>query len=94
MFPKQITQAKVAIKTPYGNVENSWEMKGAKFSMNLKVPFNTKARVILTKKEIESLVINGEEWKDFRMKKHSIIIGDSTIVLGSGIYQIKYDRES
>lgn len=93
-FPKQITQAKVAIKTPYGNVENSWEMKGAKFSMNLKVPFNTKARVILTKKEIESLVINGEEWKDFRMKKHSIIIGDSTIVLGSGIYQIKYDRES
>jgi len=88
--PKQITQATVDIPTPYGKIHHNWEKKGANFSMNLKVPFNTKAKVILTKKEIESLLINGDKWEAFRKKHQTKLIDNSTIILGSGAYQMEY----
>jgi alpha-L-rhamnosidase len=89
-FPKQITQATVDIPTPYGKIHNNWEKKGANFSMNLKVPFNTKAKVILTKKEMESLLINGVKWEEFRKGHQMKVIDDTTIILGSGVYQIEF----
>ena len=90
-FPEQITQTTVEIPTPYGKIQNSWEKKGANFLMNLHVPFNTKANVVLTKEEMESLLINGEKWEAF-YKEHQMEVNDtSTIILGSGTYQIEYE---
>jgi alpha-L-rhamnosidase len=89
-FPKKLTQAMVEIPTPYGKIHNDWKKKGAAFSMNLQVPFNTKAKIILTKKAIESLNINGDKWKVFQKGNKMEIINNSTIVLGSGAYQIEF----
>ena len=89
-YPEQINQTSVDIPTPYGTISNSWEKKGTNFSMRLIIPFNTTAKLILTEKEIESLLINGAKWKPF-CKNHQIeVIDNTTIMLGSGTYQIEY----
>lgn len=93
VFPSKITQTTVNIPTPFGSLSNSWKVQGTHFSMNLEVPFNTKAKVILTKKELETLTINGVSFKDFQKKNKTSIIDDSTLVIGSGFYSIKYQKE-
>ncbi len=39
--------------------------------MTLEVPFNTKAKIILTQKEFESLKINGIFFKEFQKENKS-----------------------
>ncbi len=89
-FSKQITQTTVNIPTPYGTIHNNWEVHDANFSMTLEVPFNTKAKIILTQKELESLKINGVSFKDFQKENKSQTVYNSTLVLGSGKYTIEY----
>ena len=86
-FPSQITSTDVTIPTPYGNIENNWSINSSVLTMNLKVPFNTKARLVLTQKEYESLKIND---KDFKDEIYSEELDDHTIILGSGEYKIEY----
>jgi len=87
--PESITNTTVNIPTPYGDIHNSWEQNGSVFSMNLKVPFNTKARVIISEKERESLRINGMAFKNANNMKFS---DNSKVILGSGNYQIEYTK--
>lgn len=89
VFQKAITQTTVSVPTPYGNIDNSWETKGSNFSMDLRVPFNTKARLSITPEELKSLKINGESWGQFQSKNNTII-KDSVLLLGSGYYEIEY----
>ena len=93
IFPKAITETTVSVPTPYGSIDNSWEIKESNFSMNLQVPFNTKARVVLSPTELQSLKINGEPWEQFQKTDKNIIINDSILSLGSGEYQIEYVKK-
>ena len=93
IFPKSITQTTVTVPTPYGHIYNSWEIDEANFTMNLKVPFNTKAKIRISTEELKSLTINGDSWEDFK-KSNDITIGtNSLLVLGSGNYKIKYAKQ-
>ena len=58
--------------------------------MNLKVPFNTKAKVVLSLTELQSLKINGETWEQFQKNNKTVIINNSILNLGSGEYQIEF----
>lgn len=89
-FPSQITSTKVEVPTPYGKIENSWTFNEPILSMNLKVPFNTKARLVLTSKEMESLKINGQIFNEFQNENQTETSDGNTIILGSGKYQIEY----
>ncbi|GAA4814836.1 hypothetical protein GCM10023330_23350 [Litoribaculum gwangyangense] len=89
-FPSQITSTKVEVPTPYGKIENSWTFNEPILSMNLKVPFNTKARLVLTLKEMESLKINGQIFNEFQKENQTETSDGNTIILGSGKYQIEY----
>jgi alpha-L-rhamnosidase len=89
-FPNQISQAAVSVPTPYGDITNNWNKKGDNFTMNLQIPFNTTGHIILTKKEVKSLRINGDKWEKFRKIHENASINNSTIILGSGAYQIEY----
>ncbi|UMB54116.1 glycoside hydrolase family 78 protein [Lutibacter sp. A64] len=89
-FPKQITKTSVDVPTPYGIIHNSWEQEDSNFSMNLEVPFNTKARLYLTQSEFKSLKINGEAFSAFQKENKKEWDGDSSVILGSGSYSIKY----
>ncbi len=90
IFPDEITQTTVTIPTPYGAVSNSWEIEDKVFSMNLQVPFNTKARLVLSEKELETLKINGESWAKNKEKHQVEAIDNSDVILGSGNYEITY----
>lgn len=90
IFLKEITQTTVNVPTPYGIIYNSWETNESNFSMDLKVPFNTKARLMLSTEELKSLKINGGTWEQFQKKNKTEIINNSVLVLGSGNYHIEY----
>jgi len=89
IFSKEITQTKVEVPTPFGTISNSWEVVESNFSMDLKVPFNTKARISISKEQIESLKINGAEVDEFQIAS-KMGSSDLYVVLGSGNYSIRY----
>lgn len=89
IFPKEITQTTINVPTPYGNIHYSWDINNSIFSMNLHVPFNTKARLVLTKEDLKSLKINGYNWDKFQKDNNIDVIDDNVLVLGSGNYIIE-----
>ena len=88
-YPSKITSTQVSVPTPYGDIINNWSTTKGVLSMNLKVPFNTKAKLVLTTQELESLTINGKDLKVFQSDNDSITKEDH-VVLGSGNYEIEY----
>jgi alpha-L-rhamnosidase len=88
-FSKKITSTSVSVPTPYGDIKNDWTLKKNVLSMNLKVPFNTKAKVLLTKNELKSIQINGESFNQFK-KENKVEVNKDSIVIGSGNYNIEY----
>lgn len=90
-FSDDITSSSVTIPTPYGSIKNSWNINNSNFSMNLQVPFNTKARLVLSTEELKSLKINGQKWDKFQ-KQNQMKIGDKYLLLGSGNYSIEYQK--
>jgi alpha-L-rhamnosidase len=90
VFPESITRTAVNIPTPFGNIQNSWEKTASGFSMNLIVPFNTKARITIDEEEMNSLQINGMNFEEFQKKNNTEIRNNSELVLGSGEYHIGY----
>jgi alpha-L-rhamnosidase len=91
-FPNQITATKVSAPTPFGAIKNSWTYTNGSLTMNLEVPFNTQAKIILDKKEFESLKINDTSFDAFK-DKNKVAIADATnIILGSGVYKIQYQK--
>lgn len=92
-FPSKVTSTKVSIPTPYGDIKNDWSSNEGNLTMKLEVPFNTKARLILTSKEQESLKINGESLELFQ-KSYEVVKDDFNVILGSGVYNVQYSIDS
>ncbi|MFD0835658.1 alpha-L-rhamnosidase [Mariniflexile aquimaris] len=90
IFPKTMTETEVKVPSPYGSIHNSWKLNGENFSMNLEVPFNTKAQVVLSPKELKSLKINGVSLEAFQKETKVEILNNSTLVIGSGRYLLEY----
>jgi alpha-L-rhamnosidase len=90
-FSNNITSSSVTVPTPYGSIQNSWNIDNSNFSMNLKVPFNTKAKLVLSSKELKSLKINGKKWRKFQ-KQNQTKINEKYLLLGSGNYLIEYQK--
>ncbi|WP_282040897.1 alpha-L-rhamnosidase [Winogradskyella flava] len=88
-FPSNITNTEVSIPTPYGNIINKWNANDNVLNMNLEVPFNTKAKLVVTSSELETLEINGQSVKDFK-KQNSLEIKVGAVIIGSGNYKIEY----
>ncbi|MFC4722274.1 alpha-L-rhamnosidase [Geojedonia litorea] len=91
-FPSQITQTKVSVPTPYGNIKNDWTFETGILSMTFEVPFNTEAKLVLNESEKESLIINGLSFYDFQKEYKSELIENTNVVLGSGSYKIEYKK--
>jgi alpha-L-rhamnosidase len=90
--PESIASTSVNIPTPYGTIKNSWESDNSSFSMELNVPFNTKARVEISEEEQKTLKINGINWGDFQSANKTEIRNKSMLILGSGSYHIEYAK--
>lgn len=93
-FPSKVTHTNVSVPTPFGNIKNNWTSKNNILTINLEVPFNTKAKIILNKKEYESLIINGNAFSSFNDENEVTIEENTNVVLGSGAYEIQYQKSS
>ncbi|WP_282055897.1 alpha-L-rhamnosidase [Maribacter luteus] len=87
-FPDTITSTDVSVPTPYGNIKNSWSVTDGVFTMNLEVPFNTKAILPLSEIQKKTLKINGEPWEKIKALETS----GNGIYIGSGSYSINYKK--
>ncbi len=87
---KDLTQTRVTVPTPFGPIHNEWRVSDGHFSMDLDVPFNSKAKLVLTKNELATLTINGIKWTDFQKENKVPLKDDSMVVLGSGKYNVAY----
>jgi alpha-L-rhamnosidase len=92
-FPSAIKTTEVSVPTPYGTIENEWEATNGALRMNLHVPFNTKAKLVVSSSELESLKINGRFLEDFQ-NEITLEIKEEAVVLGSGKYKIEYLKTS
>lgn len=90
IHPKEITHTTVAVPTPFGSIKNSWKSDGAFLTMNLEVPFNTTAKVILSREQLIAFEINGLDIGTFERKFYGKISNESGLILGSGTYKLKY----
>ncbi|WP_397445711.1 alpha-L-rhamnosidase [Polaribacter sp. R77954] len=93
-FPSQISSTKVSVPTPFGKIKNSWTSENGFLTMNLEVPFNTEAKIILNQNEFASLKINDTSFDAFKDKNEIVIADTTNILLGSGTYKIKYQKTS
>ncbi|CDF79929.1 alpha-L-rhamnosidase (GH78) [Formosa agariphila KMM 3901] len=91
-FPSQITQTKVSVPTPYGDIKNDWSFEEGKLSMTLEIPFNTEANLVLNQAELESLIINGKTFQNLQKNTKSVTLQGSNVILGSGKYKILYNK--
>ena len=91
-FSSRITNTTVSIPTPYGEINNDWIFEDGRLSIKLKVPFNTKAKLILTPSEFDSLKINGQSFNMYNKENKLEVIDNTTVIIGSGSYQITYSK--
>ena len=89
-FSSKITETKVSVPTPFGNIANDWNFRDGNLEMHLTVPFNTKATLLLNEAEFTSLRINGKSFEDAKNEFNLKTQKGSNVVLGSGHYQITY----
>lgn len=92
-FPNAVTTTEVSVPTPYGDIVNKWNVRGDILRMNLEVPFNTKAKLLVTPLELKSLELNGKSVEDFK-KHNKLDIVEGAAVIGSGKYHIEYSKSS
>lgn len=78
-----ISWAKGSFHSPYGWIKTSWELRSNAFSINIEIPVNTKATVILPAKANAKVRINGREAKDVKWKNNAI-----SLEISSGMYAI------
>lgn len=60
-FGQQLTQAKGGYDTPQGKVAVAWTIAGGQLSLELTVPKNTTADLVLPKVDGQSLLLNGKK---------------------------------
>ncbi|WP_204344065.1 alpha-L-rhamnosidase [Psychroserpens algicola] len=89
-FPSTITNTKVSVPTPYGDIMNNWTTNNSEITLDLNVPFNTKAKLILNENEFKFVTLNGKTLKEFETSYDVEIESDFTLLLGSGSYKIEY----
>ena len=91
-FPSKITSTSVSVPTPYGAIKNDWTAKEGVLTMSLEVPFNTKAKLVLTKAELESLKVNNKSLEEFKNENAVEYLEISNVIIGSGNYKIEYTK--
>jgi hypothetical protein len=82
-----LTFVKTSFKSPYGLIRSEWERDGADFKIEVEIPHNTTATLILPTGDMESVKVNGEKTNARPMQETAG--GNKTgVALGSGVYTV------
>jgi alpha-L-rhamnosidase len=79
---------KISFHSPYGLIRSEWEKKDSTFQIEVEIPHNTKATLLLPTSEVETVKIDGkapDKWIADDKKQE----GKISLKLGSGIYLIQ-----
>lgn len=78
---------KAGFQSPYGLIRSEWELDGTDFQIEVEIPHNTTAILILPNGDMESVKVNGEKTKAGTMQE---IAGENktSLALGSGVYKV------
>jgi alpha-L-rhamnosidase len=82
--------AQVTFDSMYGRIKSGWKKNDSKIELNLTIPANTKATVILPK--TDDLTVNGESVKGLTGVNWNDSKDQVEITLGSGDYRFEYSR--
>jgi len=90
-FASDLNWVKSDINTLYGQIKSNWEKSASSVSMNIKIPVNTNATVILPGEIIPSILENGKSYtSDYKFDSAN---NNTEIILGSGSYTIEFNIE-
>lgn len=89
--PKEISFTNVKVPTVYGSIVSNWKKENGKMVMQIEVPFNTKAHLILSDSQKKSLLINNVTIDNAGFVYDSKCTNG--ITLGSGKYNVEYTVE-
>ena len=79
-----LTFVKASYKSVYGKIVSEWEKKDGKLVLNIEIPSNTTATIILPVSNKESFKVNGAP-----LSALNLVENKSRFNLGSGIYKIE-----
>ncbi len=83
-----LTFAKTTFESPYGLIRSEWEMEGSKLQIEIEIPHNTTATLLLPTENVKTVKINGEA-PGKRITEIKNEKGKVKIILGSGIYLVE-----
>lgn len=84
-FPSQLKSIEVSVPTPYGAIANQWINHSGKVTMELKVPFNTRAILPFEHIDPKTIMINEKPWQAYSAET------SDRVELGSGEYHITFE---
>ena len=87
---EKLTSASAKLNTTYGEISSSWETKDAAFYLQINIPSNTTARVVIPKQKDQKLYVDGQAFKATRHLKLEQDL-DSKFILEAqpGTYKFK-----
>lgn len=84
---------KSSFKSPYGLIRSEWEQDASGLMLEVEIPHNTTANVILPTNDISTVKLNGEKPKKDNLAQLSES-NQIVLKLGSGVYQITTSNNS
>jgi alpha-L-rhamnosidase len=93
LITDSLNYAKSSFKSMYGTIRSEWSRNNNQIELNIAVPPNTSATVILYTSDIESITERGKLISDV-FKSSDVTLSDTEcdISLGSGVYYFKYQK--
>jgi alpha-L-rhamnosidase len=91
---KRLEFSKASLETPYGKAASGWERKGQTISVNVKIPVNTTATIILPVSFASKVMANGKSLAENKEFSGLIEANKKLIfIAGSGDYIFEYAEE-
>lgn len=82
--------AEAEVMSPYGKIVSKWEVKNDMVFLSLEIPFNTSAKITLQTDSLESASIQNKKLTSYNPE----VAGKNvSVTLGSGIYEIQFEKE-
>lgn len=87
-----IKSTRASFESPYGTISSEWEDSDEAFILNVEIPVNTSAEVILPAAGIQQITENGKPLSTENMMKAELMEGKVKIKIGSGKYNFKVQK--
>jgi hypothetical protein len=87
-----IKSAKASFESPYGTISSSWENAENKFVLNVEIPANTSAEVIIPASNFSGISESGNPVSNNKSFEMQQILGKVKIQIGSGKYKFEVQK--